>query len=260
MKSLRGLRSRLLAIASPMRRRRRELEASFDEMAETLEARQREIDSSARDRQRLLAQLVAAEEEERKRIAADIHDDSIQALAALLLRLELLESRLDDDAHRRSLAEAREATREAVSRLRHLVFKLSPPALETEGLAPALSAYVDEIGRVWRRDTALDSSLEADPASELRSLIYRIAVEAVNNAAKHGGGGRIEVELSHVESGVHVRVTDHGGGFDPAADPGPKHYGLRNMRERAEAAGGWWRIRSTPGEGTTVEFCVPDRV
>jgi signal transduction histidine kinase len=238
-----------------------ELAASFDEMVGTMESRQAEIDRSTHERQRLLAELIAAEEEERKRIAEDIHDDSIQALAALLLRLELLESRLEDDDLRRGLGEARQATREAVGRLRHLVFKLSPPALETAGLGSALGGYLQEIGRVWGAETSLESSLESEPSPQPRAMVYRIAVEAVNNAAKHAGGERIEVLLSPADGGVRVRVRDDGSGFD-TADAGavrPGHIGLRSMRERAESAGGWWRVDSAPGRGTTVEFFVPDR-
>jgi signal transduction histidine kinase len=236
----------------------RALSAPADEMADTLQARQGEIERSTRERRRLLAQLVAAEEEERKRIAGDIHDDSIQALAALLLRLELLEGSLEDDGHRRALVEAREATRDAVARLRHLVFKLSPPALETAGLGPALSGYLDEITRVWGPETELDDLLGSDPSVEVRALTYRIAVEAVNNAAKHGQAERIDVSIAGQDGGVRVRVRDDGTGFDAGADAGPAHYGLRNMRERAQAAGGWCRVQSAPGAGTTVEFLVPD--
>lgn len=234
------------------------LAASFDAMVDTLEARQREIDRSALERQRLLAQLVAAEEDERKRIAGDIHDDSIQALAALLLRLELLEGRLEDEGHRRALGDAREATREAVARLRHLVFKLSPPALETNGLASTLRNYLDEITRVWGPETALADSLRGEPAQDVRALAYRIAVEAVGNAAKHARAGRIEVAVASQDGGVRVRVADDGTGFDVASEVAPSHYGLRSMRERSAAAGGWWRVESSPETGTTVEFFVPD--
>jgi signal transduction histidine kinase len=222
-------------------------------------AHEGEIERSTRERRRLLADLVAAEDEVRKRVAEDIHDDSIQALAALLLRLEMLEGRLEDDDLRRRAAEAREAARGAVERLRHLMFQLNPPALETAGLAAALTDYVSEIGRVWERDTSVDSGLDAEPDADSRALIYRIAVEAVNNAAKHSGGGRIDVALEPLDGGVRVRVRDDGDGFDmdAAAVPRPGHIGLSRMRERAEAAGGWWRAESAPGGGTTGEFFVP---
>jgi signal transduction histidine kinase len=230
-------------------------------MAAALEARQGELDRNASERQRLLAELIAAEEEERKRIAGDVHDDSIQALSALLLRLEIIETKLDDDDLRRSLADAREATRDAVGRLRHLVFKLSPPSLERAGLVPALEIFVDEVSRVWGPVGRVEGDLPSEPSPALRALVYRIAAEAVNNAAKHGKASQISVTVENRDSGVWVRVGDDGVGFDveAARSQSPGHIGLVSMRERAESAGGWWRVTSRPGAGTNVEFWVPDR-
>ncbi len=235
-----------------------ELAAAFDEMAATLEAREREIDRSAGERQRLLAELVAAEEEERKRIAEDIHDDTIQALSALLLRLELIESRMPEGESRDSLTEAREAARDAVARLRHLVFKLTPPSLATTGLGAAVETLLAEVSRVWGVAGTVRGRLEAEPSADLRALLYRITAEAVNNAAKHSGAAAISVELANRDDGVWVLVRDDGVGFEVDGQrSGPGHLGLVSMRERAESAGGWWRVTSHLGEGTSVEFWVP---
>jgi signal transduction histidine kinase len=156
------------------------------------------------------------------------------------------------------MAEARESARAAVTRLRHLMFQLNPPALEMSGLAEALTQYVEEVGRVWGPEASLRGELDGEPASEPRALAYRIAIEAVNNAAKHAKARHIDVTLASQDGGVRVRVQDDGRGFDTAtASPRPGHMGLRTMRERAEAAGGWWRLESEPGRGTTVEFFVP---
>jgi signal transduction histidine kinase len=236
-----------------------ELAAAFDEMAATLESRQHEIDRSAGERQRLLAELVAAEEEERKRIAGDVHDDTIQALSALLLRLEIIELRMEKGAQRDALAEAREAAREAVVRLRHLVFKLSPPELEKAGLAPALETFLDEMSRVWGHETTLSSELRSEPSPEVRALVYRIVAEAVNNAAKHSHASTISVSVGGRDGGVWARVEDDGTGFDVDAErQAPGHLGLSSMRERAESAGGWWLLASQTGRGTSIEFWVPD--
>jgi signal transduction histidine kinase len=239
----------------------RPVRAQAADMAATLESREREIGYSTAERQRLLAELLAAEEEERKRIAADIHDDSIQALGALLLRLELIESRLDDEELRASLGAARESAREAVARLRHLMFKISPPALDSAGLVSALQTYLDEIARVWGPKGEVESALAGEPSPEVRALVYRVAVEAVNNAAKHGRPGRIAVNLEGRDGGVLVCVEDDGAGFDiaEASQSRPGHLGLTSMRERAEAAGGWWRASSRPGRGSAIEFWIPDR-
>jgi signal transduction histidine kinase len=111
---------------------------------------------------------------------------------------------------------------------------------------------------VWGPETALEDSLRSDPSVQVRALAYRIAVEAVNNAAKHASADRIEVALATQDGGVRVTVRDDGTGFDTNSEAGPTHYGLRSMSERARAAGGWWRVNSAPGTGTTVEFFVPD--
>jgi signal transduction histidine kinase len=221
--------------------------------------RQRRSDRSAGERQRLLAQLIAAEEEERKRIAGDIHDDTIQALSALLLRLEMIESRMEEGDLRTSLTEAREAARDAVARLRHLVFKLSPPALERAGLVPALEVFLDEVSRVWGPAGTVESDLRVEPSSELRALVYRIGSEAVSNAAKHAQASRITVSIENRDGGVWMRIADDGIGLDVDAHrkAAPGHIGLESMRERAEAAGGWWRVASRPETGTRVEFWVP---
>jgi signal transduction histidine kinase len=225
--------------------------------------RRRRLDRSAGKRQRLLAELIAVEEDERKRIAGDIHDDTIQALSALLLRLEMIETKMDEgDPRRASLTEAREAARDSVGRLRHLVFKLSPPALETAGLVPALEIFLDEVSRVWGPAGTVESDLPVEPSPELRALVYRIAAEAVNNAAKHARATRIEISIESRDGGVWVRVADDGIGFDldTAAQAQPGHLGLVSMRDRAESAGGWWRLSSRREQGTSVEFWVPDRI
>jgi signal transduction histidine kinase len=237
-----------------------ELAAAFDEMASTLQTREREIRRSTTERQRLLAELVSAEEEERNRIAEDIHDDSLQALGALLLRLEIIESRLDDPVQRASLGDARESARDSVTRLRHLMFKLHPPALESDGLVSALEGFVHEVSRVSGATGDVVGELEREPSYELGALAYRVAAEAINNAAKHAKASRIAVTVQSRHGGVQLRVSDDGAGFDPAAaqQPRPGHLGLVSMRERAEAAGGWWSLASEPGKGTVVEFWMPD--
>ena len=94
------------------------------------------------------------------------------------------------------------------------------------------------------------------------ALAYRVAAEAVNNAAKHAQADRITVAVQWRDGGVQVRVSDDGVGFDitaAAQEVRPGHLGLVSMRERAEAAGGWWSLASEPGKGTVVEFWMPDR-
>ena len=213
------------------------------------------------ERQLLLARLEEAREEERKRIAADIHDDSIQVMAAMSLRLQML---YDDvpEGKRPALMEVGDIVNEAIDRLRHLVFELRPPALDEEGLAAALNEYLEQIGAQAGFSYRLHDSLTSEPAGDARTVLYRIAQEAIGNIGKHAQAKYVSVYLETEGNGVTVRVTDDGVGFrtDLAARPEPGHLGMLAMRERAELAGGRFSIESTPGVGTTVEFWLPAEI
>ena len=215
-----------------------------------------EVDSQ---RGTLLRRLVGAQEEERRRLAGDIHDDSVQALTALVLRLGLLRGSIDDEEQREFLVNAEQTARNAISRLRHLVFELRPPALEHDGLAAALQLLLEDLRESTGIEYTLDDRLTGEPPDELRSIIYRIAQEALVNVRKHAGAHTVGVSLENGDGDVVVRVADDGRGLPPGAatyaEPG--HIGLSVMRERAETAGGSWQIVSTPGLGTTIEFRVP---
>jgi PAS domain S-box-containing protein len=208
------------------------------------------------DRRRLLMRLEGAQEEERRRIASDIHDDSIQVISAADLRAQTLARHLEDPEHRRQAEELRDTLHEAVIRLRHLLFELRPPSLDREGLVPALRSYVDGL-----EGTPIDveSELASEPPADIRALLFRIAQEAITNARKHASASRIVVTLSSAEGGVRLRVSDDGVGFVPprGAEPVPGHIGVPTMIERAELAGGRCRIESKPGRGTTVDAWLP---
>ena len=208
------------------------------------------------ERRRLLAKLVRAQEEERQRISGDIHDDSVQVLTALALRLEMLRRRLDDPIALAELAEAEQTARLAITRLRHLMFELRPPALDRDGLVAALRMHLEQVRQDFGINFSIENALATELHEETRALVYRIAQEALVNAAKHARASHLGVRIEAQNGSVVVRVADDGRGFDPE-DEHRGHLGLVFMRERAEMAGGWCRIRSAPGEGTVVEFAVP---
>jgi PAS domain S-box-containing protein len=214
---------------------------------------------SDEERRRLLAKLVRAQEEERRRIAADIHDDSVQVLTALALRLELLRRKTDDPSVLESLAEAERTARLAITRLRHLMFELRPPVLDRDGLAAALRLQIEQVRHNYGIDCVLEDELQREPEGEARVIAYRIAQEALVNVVKHAAASVVRVRLRSRNGGVLARITDNGRGFDPGTQHGA-HFGLAAMRERAEMAGGWCRVRSFFGRGSVVEFYVPDRV
>jgi PAS domain S-box-containing protein len=231
-----------------------QLKRTEDELRQTLSVL-RSIDDQRRG---LLARLVRAQEDERHRIAADIHDDSIQHIAAALLDVSLLRKRARG-RYARQIERLEGSLGAAVARLRTLTFELWPPALDRGGLVSALEAYVDrfaaEDGLLFR----IDDRMVSDPPREVRVILYRIAQEALTNVRKHARAASVDIVLEEYEAGYLLRIRDDGVGFEPA-DPDRSsvwHLGLATMRERAEMAGGWWKVMSLPGSGTTIEAWVP---
>jgi signal transduction histidine kinase len=208
-------------------------------------------------RRRLGALLVEAQENERRRIAWDLHDDSIQVMTAVGLRLRTLRRNVaSDPVLSKQLDELEEAVGDAISRLRGLLFELRPVVLDREGLAAALQAYLDSL-EAEGLSTVLDSRLDDDPLPDTRALLYRLAQEALTNVRRHAQASFVEVVLERRGGGFFVRIRDNGAGFTPDQRGEPGHLGLVAMRERAEVFGGWCKIQSAPGAGTTVEVWVP---
>ncbi len=211
-------------------------------------------------RRALIAELVTAQEEERKRIAGDLHDDAVQVMVAVGMRLELLQRRLENPEHIKVLEKASRVTREAVSRLRHMLFELHPPSLDREGLAAAIRVYLEEHAKETGTEATLEARLDREPPPETRVLLYRVVQEAVTNVRKHSGARRVTIRIEERDGGHYLRVEDDGRGFVAERGEGaylPGHVGLPMMRERASMAGGWCTIWSAPGKGTTVETWIP---
>lgn len=210
-------------------------------------------------RRGVLTRIVAAQEEERARIGADIHDDSIQVMTAVGMRLEGVKRQVLDPAAQRSLGRLEEAVRGSIDRLRLLMFELRPPELDRDGLAAALRLYLEttatDVAPPWELVDHTSQELPVD----MRVVLYRIALEAVTNVTKHAKASRLEVMLDEINDGVRLQVRDNGVGFNPEnqADMGPHHVGTTAMRERAEAATGTVQIVSGPGAGTTMTAWVP---
>jgi signal transduction histidine kinase len=210
------------------------------------------------ERRALLERLDVAQEEERARISEDIHDDSIQAMTALGFRIERLSRMVAEPEALEIIDRLKDQVSETIGRLRRMMFELRPPVLD-DGLAPALRAFLAQMGGQTGIDYLVESSMDREPAPAARSILYRISKEALVNVRKHSGAHRVDVRLWRTDDGFGVRITDDGRGIEARGNGhSPNgHLGLSAMRERAERAGGWWRIESSPGEGTTVEFLVP---
>ena len=233
------------------------LESTVIERTVELDARLEQLRGSDAERERLLSHLLSAQEDERRRIAGDIHDDPLQLLVAVTMRLDIFRRELGDPAQVEHISELREWIRAAVAKLRNLMFELRPPILDEEGLAAA----IDEYATYWNleQSVTIHDGFSEEPPEEQRLLLYRIAQEAFANIRKHAKASSIDITLEQQDQIFLVRMVDDGVGFDPGSVVGAKdgHIGLSSMRERAEMAGGGCRIQSLPGEGTTVEFWVP---
>jgi PAS domain S-box-containing protein len=210
------------------------------------------------DRRELLARIVEAQEEERRRIAADIHDDPVQKMTAVSLRIDALARHLDGAEGQRQLDALREVVGGAIARLRHLLFELHPPSLERDGLAAALRDTVRELEAETGIDATLVDRLVTEPSVDLRAAAYRIAQEALVNVRKHAAARHVEILVETRADGLMLRVHDDGSGFDRQTAGAAGHLGLPAMRERAEMVGGHVRIDTAPGRGTTVEAWLPD--
>lgn len=211
------------------------------------------------EREALLSRLVRVEEDERRQIANDIHDDSIQTMFAVKIRLHLLRAEIRAERHLEMLDQLDRTIDAAITRLRRLLFDLRPVGLEQEGLAAALGVYLDQMRTQHGLEVELEASLAEEPDSDARTIVYRIAQEALANVRKHAQAKRVLVSLTSRDGGIQVRIRDDGRGFtvEDGEQPRPGHLGLAAMRERAEMAQGWLTVESTPGEGTEVEYWIP---
>lgn len=207
-------------------------------------------------RQRLLQRLSDVVEEERNRIAADIHDDSLQVLAGLGMKLQLIAQKQGDPDLKQALRDVNVALSDAGRRLRRLIFDLRPDTLEL-GLAPALRFYFEQTATGADPELVVKSSLPEEPPRATRLMVYRACQEALHNVRKHARASHVWVRLDRVEGRVAVVIEDDGVGFDSGQGGRPGHIGLVAMEERIRLAGGGFHIQSGPGEGTSVRFWLP---
>jgi PAS domain S-box-containing protein len=211
----------------------------------------------------LLEQTVHATEQERKRVAAEIHDGPVQHLTALDLKVEELKSRLgrgDADGSGRLIDQLQQRLQEEVRELRRMMRALRPPMLDERGLPTALLEHLRNIEQEAGIKCSLQSDLRErlDPAHEV--ILYRVAQEALANVVKHAGADQAWVTLQEKDGHVALQVRDDGVGFEAAAmvdSARNGHFGLVGMRERVEMAGGVWCVQSERGAGTLIQADLP---
>jgi two-component system, NarL family, sensor histidine kinase UhpB len=229
------------------------LTADFNRMMGRLEHERRESGRA----------VLRAQEQERTRIAQDLHDEVNQALTAILLRLEALSQdsppdRVDE------VAELKRLVNQAMEELLNLARQLRPTALDDHGLMPAIEAQLKRFSA--RTGIEVRVSTEGEPETlpeDVQTAVYRILQEALANIGRHAGATAVSVEMEVEDERLELHIRDDGVGFDPSAvvrevgDGGPgAGLGLSGMVERARLAGGELDVRSAPGGGTTVTLRI----
>jgi two-component system, NarL family, sensor histidine kinase UhpB len=222
------------------------------------------LDRIEEERRRSGTIAMRAQEEERRRLARDLHDEVNQALTAILLRLEALSQ--DAPAERvPEVTELKRLVNQAMGELLTLARQLRPSALDDHGLVPALQAQLRRFGARTGVEVRLRTHGDPDAlAEDVQTALYRIIQEALANAGRHAGATVVEVDLKAEAGRVDLRVSDDGEGFDPGAvarggaDGPGAGLGMGGMAERARLVGGDLDVRSAPGGGTTVTVRIGD--
>jgi signal transduction histidine kinase len=214
----------------------------------------RRIRRVQRERERLLQRAIDASETERRRIAADLHDGVVQNLAGVSYSLAAAAERDGHDGEHDTLERAAAQTRESVRELRGLLVEIYPPSLHRAGLAAALD---DAAAPLIRRGVDVDCDVpEMHLPQDVEGLLYRVAQEALRNAAAHAEARRVSMSLDHVGGDrVALTIQDDGRGFDAAERP-EGHFGISLIEDYAADAGADLAVDSRPGEGTRVRIEV----
>lgn len=229
-----------------LRRQITELEqarAALEQQRTRLEAERRAAGAAA----------IRAQEQERQRLAQDLHDEVNQALTAILLRLQAAGHDVPPGL-RAELKEIQTLATQAMEELLTLARTLRPTALDDHGLVPALASQVADFGERTGIRSTFHRHGEAPMLSDEEQLVlYRVTQESLSNVVQHAGASAVRVELSSVGRTV-LRVRDDGCGFKPNGRTG--RLGVSGMRERALLVGGRLNVFSAPGEGTTIELTM----
>jgi two-component system sensor histidine kinase UhpB len=244
------------------RERSRQLLAAQEARVAALEQVQHEMEEREILRRQLLRHAVISQEEERKRIARELHDETAQILTAFTLSLGLLKNstaRMHSCA--RPIGQLQALSQQLSDNLYRIVHALRPAQLDDLGLVPALHYLVDEGRERFGLEIALaveGSRQRLDPLVE--TVVFRIAQEAVQNVGRHAQTTAAQIRLCFGAQALLLQVQDRGVGFEShqVFSP-PRGWGLAGMRERAESVGGQFQVRSTPGFGTQVEISIPYR-
>ena len=261
--ALERMRAALVASFAEIERTNEELEWRVGERTRQLADANRRLEEREKLRQRLLRQVISAQEEERKRVARELHDDTGQTLAALGIELDLAvaESATGSPVRWRLLAVRRMLDRMHAD-LHRTIVNLRPSVLDDLGLAAAVQWLADHLLAPLGVKTRCEiDGLEERLPTEVETATFRVVQEALQNIARHAHAESVLIQADQSEGHLHVEIEDDGVGFDVDSlavnGDSLRGVGLLGMRERVDALAGSLRIDSTPGRGTRVILSVP---
>jgi two-component system sensor histidine kinase UhpB len=233
----------------------------FDRLADTFNQMLGQLERDAEEMQQLSRQILQAQEDERFRLARELHDEAAQALTSLLVHLRLLERAHDPAEAQKRVQELRELTAHALEDVRRVALDLRPTILDDLGLGPALEWRIDEFNKHGGLQATITiQGLEERLPPDVALALYRVAQEALSNAGRHAQARHIGVMVAGQPGQIVLEVCDDGVGFNPTAlpaDGGHHGLGLLGMRERMRMIGGELAIVSGPGRGTQVRASAP---
>lgn len=232
---------------------------AFNQMIDQLGRADREREDRDQLRGLLIDKIITAQEEERRRIARELHDDTGQALTAIRMGLTNALDACKACAHHGKLDELNHLTRSTLDNVRQLALELRPPVLDDLGLGAALRRYVYDWGRTYNIAVSFESvgldGIRLEPPIE--TAVYRITQEALTNVARHAQATRVDVVLERRKNECIAIIEDDGRGFDQKAAHNARHLGLTGMEERAKLISGNVTIETECGKGTTIFVRVP---
>ncbi len=235
-----------------------------DQLARTFNTMLEAIDESNRQR---ATQIFNAQEQERIRVARELHDETSQVLTSLLISLAVLEESITSAEARDRITETRKLAHQTLRAIRNLSVDLRPSALDDLGLVPALRWYIKEYQRKFSIEAEFSAlGLKERLPAEVETALYRIVQEALTNVARHSGAQKVQVQLRENAQAICAKISDDGRGFDvgqlkelPTSGQ-ERGWGLVGMHERAHLLDGTLRIDSQPGKGTTIDVRIPLRL
>jgi signal transduction histidine kinase len=219
-----------------------------------VEQRLKESVQSQASLQELSARLVRAQEEERRALSRELHDEVAQAFSAVLMEAENLLDLNPAPEVRAHLDSIRGVAEKGMNEIRNMALLLRPSMLDDFGLLPALEWQAREIGKRTGLRVQVASEMSGELPEEHKTCVYRVVQEALNNCAQHAQASAVQVCVRHQAGQILLAVQDDGSGFDPARVRG---LGLLGMEERVRHLGGTFQIDSRPGRGTLLRVTLP---